>query len=285
MSADASASRHFALVAKAITYLRDHVREQPTLEQIAAAVHLSPQHLQRVFADWAGISPKRFLQYLTKEYARQQLATSANLLAVADAAGLSSTSRLHDLMVTCEAMTPGEIRAAARGIDIGYGFAPSPFGDALVAWTSRGICHFAFSVADEATMLTELSMRWPAAVLQRDDTRAQALVQQIFPHTPTRGSVHVVLRGTNFQIKVWEALLRIEPGQIVSYGQLARALHAPRAARAVGSAIAANTVGFLNPCHRVIREGGAVGEYRWGDERKQALMVWEAGRRGQAAMP
>ncbi|HQZ03138.1 MAG TPA: methylated-DNA--[protein]-cysteine S-methyltransferase [Thauera sp.] len=285
MSADASASRHFALVAKAITYLRDHVREQPTLEQIAAAVHLSPQHLQRVFADWAGISPKRFLQYLTKEYARQQLATSANLLAVADAAGLSSTSRLHDLMVTCEAMTPGEIRAAARGIDIGYGFAPSPFGDALVAWTSRGICHFAFSVADEATMLTELSMRWPAAVLQRDDTRAQALVQQIFPHTPTRGSVHVVLRGTNFQIKVWEALLRIEPGQIVSYGQLARALHAPRAARAVGSAIAANTVGFLIPCHRVIREGGAVGEYRWGDERKQALMVWEAGRRGQAAMP
>lgn len=285
MSADASASRHFALVAKAITYLRDHVREQPTLEQIAAAVHLSPQHLQRVFADWAGISPKRFLQYLTKEYARQQLATSANLLAVADAAGLSSPSRLHDLMVTCEAMTPGEIRAAARGIDIGYGFAPSPFGDALVAWTSRGICHFAFSVADEATMLTELSMRWPAAVLQRDDTRAQALVQQIFPHTPTRGSVHVVLRGTNFQIKVWEALLRIEPGQIVSYGQLARALHAPRAARAVGSAIAANTVGFLIPCHRVIREGGAVGEYRWGDERKQALMVWEAGRRGQAAMP
>ena len=285
MSADASASRHFALVAKAITYLRDHVREQPTLEQIAAAVHLSPQHLQRVFADWAGISPKRFLQYLTKEYARQQLATSANLLAVADAAGLSSTSRLHDLMVTCEAMTPGEIRAAARGIDIGYGFAPSPFGDALVAWTSRGICHFAFSVADEATMLTELSMRWPAAVLQRDDTRAQALVQQIFPHTPTRGSVHVVLRGTNFQIKVWEALLRIEPGQIVSYGQLARALHAPRAARAVGSAIAANTVGFLIPCHRVIREGGAVGEYRWGDERKQALIAWEACRRGQAAMP
>ena len=165
--------------------------------EVAAAVHLSPAHLQRVFAEWAGISPKRFLQYLTKEYARQRLAQSASLLDVTLAAGLGSPSRLHELMVSCEAMTPGEIKAAARGIDIGHGVAPTPFGDALVAWTARGVCHFAFCRADDAALLAELRSLWPAATLDRDDAHAHALMQQIFARTPTRGSVHLVLRGTN----------------------------------------------------------------------------------------
>ncbi|TAH52076.1 MAG: methylated-DNA--[protein]-cysteine S-methyltransferase [Betaproteobacteria bacterium] len=272
-------SRHYAIVARAISYIRTHARAQPSLEDIAAAVHLSPHHLQRLFADWAGISPKRFLQYLTKEHARRQLAVSADVLSAAGEAGLSSTSRLHDLMVSCEAMTPGEIKSGGRGLAIGHGVGPSPFGDVLVAWTPRGVCHFAFRVDDEATMVAELAARWPAATLQRDDAQAQALLRQIFPRTPTRGTVHLVLRGTNFQIKVWEALIRTEPGHVVSYQQLARQLGQPGASRAVGSAIAANTIGFLIPCHRVIREGGEVGQYRWGSERKLALIGWEAGAR------
>lgn len=278
MSADESASRHYATVARAIAFIRAHAHKQPALDEIAAAVHLSPAHLQRVFAEWAGISPKRFLQYLTKQYARHQLAQSASVLDVTLSAGLGSTSRLHELMVSCEAMTPGEIKAAARGIDIGHGFAPTPFDDALVAWTARGVCHFAFRNADNAAMLAELHSLWPAAKLNRDDAHAHALMQQIFPRTPARGSVHLVLRGTNFQIKVWEALIRIEPGHVLSYSQLARTLGLPRAPRTVGSAIAANTIGYLIPCHRVIRADGEVGDYRWGSARKLALLGHEAAR-------
>lgn len=280
MPADETAARHYAIVARTIAFIRAHARSQPGLDEIAAAVHLSPAHLQRVFAEWAGISPKRFLQYLTKDYARQQLAQSASVLEVTLGAGLGSPSRLHDLMVSCEAMTPGEIKAAARGIDIGYGFAPTPFGDALVAWTARGVCHFAFHTGDSAAMLAELRSLWPAATLAHDDAHAQALMQQIFPRTPTRGSVHLVLRGTNFQIKVWEALIRIEPGRVLSYRQFAHALGMARAPRTVGSAISANTIGYLIPCHRVIRAGGEVGDYRWGSERKLALLGREAARNG-----
>ena len=177
-------------------------------------------------------------------------------------------------------MTPGEIKSGGRGLAIGYGFASSPFGGVLAAWTARGVCHFAFCVADEAAMLAELAALWPAAALQRDDGQAQVLLRQIFPQAPTRGRVHLVLRGTNFQIKVWEALIRTEPGGVVSYRQLARQLGRPGAARAVGGAVAANTIGFLIPCHRVIREGGEVGQYRWGSERKLALIGWEAATRG-----
>ncbi len=271
-------ARHYATVARAIAFIRAHARAQPALEDVAAAVHLSPQHLQRVFSAWAGISPKRFLQYLTKEYARSRLAAAADTLTVADDAGLSGAGRLHDLLVNCEAMTPAEIRAAARGIDIGHGIAPTPFGDALVAWTARGVCHFAFGTGDEDAMRAELRALWPAATLHRDDAQALALMQRIFPRPPTRGSVHLVLRGTNFQIKVWEALIRIEPGRVLSYRQFARELGMPRAPRTVGSAIAANTIGYLIPCHRVIRAGGEIGDYRWGSARKLALLGREAAR-------
>lgn len=276
----AGPGRHYRTVAAAIAFIRAHAGAQPTLEEIAAAVHLSPFHLQRLFADWAGISPKRFLQHLTKEYAKRRLAAAADVLSVAADAGLSSTSRLHDLMVSCEAMTPGEIKSGGLGMEIGHGFAPSPFGEALVAWTTRGICHFAFCIADEAAMLAELSARWPGATLVRNDARAGALLRQIFPATPTRGNIHLILRGTNFQIKVWEALIHTEFGAVVSYRQLARQAGAPRAPRAVGNALAANSIGFLIPCHRVIRESGEVGHYRWGSERKLAMLGWEAARGG-----
>lgn len=274
-------SRHYDTVAQAIRYIRNHAGGQPRLEEIAAAVHMSPHHLQRVFSDWAGISPKRFLQYLTKEYARQRLGAADDTLSVAIEAGLSGTGRLHDLMVSCEAMTPGEIRATGSGLRIGYGFAPSPFGEALVAWTGRGVCHFAFCTCGREEMIAALAARWPEAALAPDDGHAAVLLGQIFPEKPTRGRIHLVLRGTNFQIKVWEALIHTEFGQVISYSQLARRLGMPRAQRTVGSAVAANSIGFLIPCHRVIREGGVVGDYRWGSERKLALLGWEAAQAGE----
>jgi AraC family transcriptional regulator of adaptative response/methylated-DNA-[protein]-cysteine methyltransferase len=270
-------SRNFAVVARAIEYIRANARTQPTLEEIAAVVHLSPFHLQRLFSSWAGISPKRFLQYLTKEHARQALAGAADTLTAAADSGLSSTSRLHDLMVSCEALSPGEIKSGGLGIEIGYGFSPSPFGEALIAWTQRGICHLAFCSTEAPAMIAELQSLWPAATRIRDDDKARALVATIFPATPTRGTLHLLLRGTNFQIKVWEALIRVEPGQLVSYGQLARWAASPKAQRAVGSALAANSIAYLIPCHRVLRESGEVGNYRWGTSRKLAMLGWETG--------
>lgn len=285
MSIDAAASRQFALVAKAIAFIRAHAPLEPTLEEIAAAVALSAQALQRVLADWAGISPQRFLHYLSRTYVRAQLAASADQLTQRPVGDRDSPERTEAMMPSWEAMTPDQIRAATLGIDIGYGFGSTPFGDALLAWTARGICHLAFSAGDEehdggegeTALLAELSALWPAARLQRDGTQAHALLQRIFSHT--QEGVHVVLRGTPFQIRIWEALIRLQPGQLVSYGQLASALHAPRSSRAVGSAIAANSLGFLIPCHRMIRADGNFGEFRWGKVRKQAMIVWEAHRR------
>lgn len=269
--------RHYAVVARAIEYISASALAQPSLAEIARAVHVSEYHLQRVFAAWAGISPKRFLQFLTKEHAKQALRESADLLSATAAAGLSSPGRLHDLLVSCEAMTPGEIKARGAGVTIGHGLAPTPFGLALAGWTPRGLCHLAFCDGDEEAHVAELIAQWPAATLRRDDVEAAAYVERMFPETPGRGRLHLVLRGTNFQLKVWEALLSIEPAQVVSYGQLAALAGAPRAQRAVGGALAANTLAYLIPCHRVIRESGEVGNYRWGSARKRAMLAWEAG--------
>lgn len=272
-----SPARQYAVVARAIDFLRANALRQPALAEVADAVHLSEFHLQRVFAAWAGISPKRFLQYLTKEYARQALRTSADLLSVTAASGLSSAGRLHDLMVTCEAMTPGEIKRGGAGVALGFGRAATPFGEALVGWTARGLCYLAFLDGDEARRMAELAGQWPAAQRERDDVQAQQWLDQVFAATPQRGTLHLVLRGTNFQLKVWEALLKVEPSRVVSYTQLARMAGSPKAQRAVGSALAANTIGYLIPCHRVIRESGDFGSYRWGSERKAAMLAWEAG--------
>lgn len=268
--------RHYAIVARAIEFIRLNSRRQPALAEIAAAVHLSEYHLQRVFAAWAGISPKRFLQYLTKEYAKQALRDNDDVLSVAAAAGLSGGGRLHDLMVSCEAMTPGEIKAGGRGVEVGCGHATTPFGDALIGWTPRGICHLAFCSGDPAADSARLAAQWPAARLIADDAGAVRLAARIFVDRQRSGRLHLLLRGTNFQIKVWEALIGIEPSQRVSYGRLAAMAGSPLAQRAAGSALAANNIAYLIPCHRVIRESGDIGNYRWGPGRKAAMLAWEA---------
>jgi AraC family transcriptional regulator of adaptative response/methylated-DNA-[protein]-cysteine methyltransferase len=269
-------ARHYAVVSRAIEFIRDHAQRQPSLAEIADAVHLSEFHLQRVFAAWAGISPKRFLQYLTKESAKKALRDCTDVLSVSAATGLSGGGRLHDLMVSCEAMTPGEIQAGGRGVVVGYGCAPTPFGQALLGWTPRGICHLSFTDDAPAPRIAELAALWPAASLTADDVAAVRLARTIFLRPLRRGRVHLVLRGTNFQIKVWEALIAIEPAQRVSYKQLALVSGMPQAQRAVGGALAANHIAYLIPCHRVIRESGDIGNYRWGACRKAAMLGWEA---------
>jgi AraC family transcriptional regulator of adaptative response/methylated-DNA-[protein]-cysteine methyltransferase len=271
-------ARHYEMVARAIIYLREHAVRQPGLDEVARVVGLSPFHLQRVFAQWVGISPKRFLQFLTKEYALEQLRRSTDVLETSDRAGLGSASRLHDLMVSCEAMTPGEIRLAGAGLAIGLGLGPTPLGHALVAWTDRGLCELAFVEDAGSPMLAELAARWPRARITRDDAAAAGLLARVFAEPPERGRLHLILRGTNFQIRVWEALMRTAPGDRLAYGELARRIGSPGAARAVGSALAANRLAWLIPCHRVIRESGEPGRYRWGEVRKEVALGWEAAR-------
>ncbi len=281
MSESAFHERHgqYAVVARAIAYIRANAHRQPPLWEIAAAVNLSEHHLQRVFAAWAGISPKRFLQFLTKEHAKLALQQSADLLGAALSAGLSGPGRLHDLMVSTEAMSPGEIKAGGKGVTVGCGPASTPFGDAMIGWTPRGVCYLAFCDGDHEERQRELTFQWPAATLVRNDREAARLSKRIFPALPMPGRLHLVLRGTNFQLKVWEALLDTRPSQLISYGQLARMAGSPNAQRAVGSAVAANSISYLIPCHRVIREGGELGNYRWGSDRKMAIQAWEAARR------
>lgn len=274
-----TACRQYAVVAQAIAYVRAHADRQPELDEIAAAVGLSPFHLQRVFSAWAGLSPKRFLQYLTKERARHVLLHAQSVLEAADAVGLSGGGRLHDLMVSCDAMSPGEIRSRGAGLEVRYGCGPTPFGHALVAWTGRGICHLAFRSDDgpggQNSLLLELATLWPCAQRIPDEPAAVALLADVFSQSSNGVTPRLLLRGTNFQIKVWEALLRIPPGEVVSYGELARRAGVPNAARAVGNALAANVIAALIPCHRVIRESGEIGHYRWGSERKMAMLMRE----------
>ncbi len=263
-------------IAKAIRFLREHAHRHPSLAEVAAELGLSEYHFQRQFSRWAGVSPKRFMQFLTKERAKEALLRSRSLLDTTLDVGLSSPGRLHDLMISCEAMTPGQIKALAAGMKIRFGSAVTPFGMALIGWTSRGVCHLAFYDESSSALEKELALAWPEAKLLRDDHGAAQLVAKIFSAQSHANSVHLVLRGTNFQIKVWEALLRVGSGELLSYSQLANLAGSPRASRAVGSALAANRIGYLIPCHRVIRESGDVGQYRWGSERKVAMQAWEA---------
>jgi len=287
----AEQARQYDTVARAIVWLRAHAHEQPGLQALAEAMHQSPAHLQRVFSRWAGVSPKRFVQILTKEHAKALLRQPLDTLSAAADAGLSGPGRLHALLLACEAVTPAQWRSGGAGLVIGWGFGPSPFGRALLAWTDRGLCHLAFgqavgqNVAQEAqppgddALLQALQQAWPRAALARDDAGATRRLQQVFARQPEPGRLHLVLRGTNFQVRVWEALMRTQPGEVLTYGELAQRIGAPRAARAVGSALAANTVGWLIPCHRVIRDSGEIGHYRWGAERKVAMLAWESAHR------
>ena len=270
----------YRTVERAIEYLRDHAREQPQLSDVAARVGLSEFHFQRQFSEWAGISPKRFVQYLTKEYAKEALRRCEDVLEAAYAAGLSGPGRLHDLLVTCEAVSPGEHRALGEGVAIAYGFHATPFGECLIANTARGICRLAFvGPSGRGAEIEELERSWPRARLAQDQPGTGKLVASIFDPANRAKPLHLWVRGSNFQIKVWEALLRISPGELASYEQVARAIELPRASRAVGAAIGANPVAVLIPCHRVIRKAGELGDYRWGLTRKRALIAREAAAR------
>ena len=269
-------SKHYQIVAKAIEYLSSNTQNQPSLKEVASAVHMSEFHLQRIFSAWAGVTPKRFLQFLTKERAKHALRQSSSVLSTSMDIGLSSTSRLHDLMISCEAMTPGDIKNLGSRLTINYGMTPTCFGMTLIAWTDRGICHLAFCDDDETSSRTELFQLWPKATFKENPIEAAKWGKLIFSERPTRGKLHLILKGTNFQIKVWEALIRTQPSQLVSYQQVAKLVGSPNAQRAVGSAVAQNKIGYLIPCHRVIRDSGEIGNYRWGASRKQAAQLWES---------
>ena len=274
-------SDDYQRVERAILFIEKNFRRQPELEEIAASIHLSEHHFQRLFSRWVGISPKRFLQFLTKEYAKKLLEKSGNLLEVTYEAGLSSPGRLHELFVTCEAMTPGEYKSEGEGLAIQYGFHPSPFGDCLLAITSRGICGLYFvKNGDRGEVLALLKKKWQRAKLQQAPEETQHYADKIFFEEWQSASqpLHLFVKGTNFQIKVWEALLKIPMGQIVSYEDIAHYLGVSKASRAVGNAVASNPISFIIPCHRVVRKAGETGNYLGGPARKKAILGWEAAR-------
>jgi AraC family transcriptional regulator of adaptative response/methylated-DNA-[protein]-cysteine methyltransferase len=263
----------YAVVAEAIRYVVDHRDEQPSLAEVAAHVHLSPGHLQRVFTRWAGVSPKRLQQFLVAAAARDLL-TDAPVLDVTSTLGLSSQSRLHDACVQVEAVTPGELRSGGAGLTLAAGWASSPFGDVFLATAARGVCALAFAL-DGTDPEARLRADWPAATIVEADQRA--LAAQIFAPVGERQGepLAVVLKGTNLQVQVWRALLRIPEGTTTSYGRVAAAIGRPTAVRAVANAIAQNRVGWLVPCHRVLRENGTISGYAWGPDRKRVMLAHE----------
>jgi AraC family transcriptional regulator of adaptative response/methylated-DNA-[protein]-cysteine methyltransferase len=269
-------SSDYQLIEKALQYLDSNVRRQPELREVAGAVGLSEFHFQRLFTRWAGISPKRFLQFVTREHARELLDRSQNALDTTVELGLSSPGRLHDLFVTTEAVTPGEYKSRGEGVTIRYGLYPTPFGKCIIGVTDRGICHLGFVQTSEGDALHELVSNWRQATIIEDHRATRSIVESIFKLAGDRvPALHILLRGTNFQIKVWEALLRIPLGSVATYEAIAEQIGSPRAVRAVGNAVARNPVPVLIPCHRVIRKMGEFGNYRYGSTRKKALLGWE----------
>jgi len=266
-------------IERAIGYLVDRFRDQPTLGEVARHVGLSEFHFQRLFRRWAGISPKRFVQYLTVNHAAGLLHGPGSVLEAAHNVGLSGGGRLHDLFVNVHAMTPGEWKARGTDVRIEYGFHPTPFGECLIGVTGRGICRLAFVVpGGRDRAVDELAEAWPHAALRATPKHTRALAERIFGRRRNSKTVDLLLKGTNFQIRVWEALLTIPPGALTTYEAIAAHIGAPHSARAVANAVAHNPVGFLIPCHRVIRKSGALGGYRWGAAHKQTMLAWEAAR-------
>ncbi|MBX2866068.1 MAG: methylated-DNA--[protein]-cysteine S-methyltransferase [Leptolyngbyaceae cyanobacterium MAG.088] len=264
-------------MANAISFIRQHHLDQPSLATIAQHVNLSEYHFQRLFTQWAGISPKRFSQYLTLDYAKSKIAETNSLLDLTIESGLSSPGRLHDLFVTLDAMSPGEYKAAGSGLQIRYGIHDSPFGPCLIALTDRGICNLNF--LDNATKKVaeqQLQAEWPHATISYEQQATEDICGQIF-HRAHQSPLTVHIKGTNFQIQVWQALLKIPLGGLATYQGLATSMGKPTAARAIGNAVGRNPVGYLIPCHRVIRSSGEIGGYRWGLDRKTVLLGWEAG--------
>lgn len=259
-----------------IRYLDEHHREQPDLACLAGVAGLTQYHFHRLFRSWAGITPKDFLQCLTLEHVKSLLRNGDSVLDASIDAGLSGPGRLHDLCVGLEAASPGEMKARGEGLRFTCGFAESPFGQCLVGETSRGVCHLAFVDGEQEHGLAKLRAQWPGASLSRDDCAAREIVADVFVRPKVeRAPLRAYVRGTAFQVRVWRALLEVEPGSLVTYAQLASTVCGPKAARAVGAALGHNPLAYLIPCHRVIRETGVVGGYRWGETRKRAMIAWE----------
>ena len=272
----ASDPGNFQRMARVIRYIDDHFAQQPSLETLAGVAGLSAAHFSREFRRWAGLAPTQYVRLLSLQAAKRTLQADASIIAAAWEAGLSGGGRLHDLFVTFEAMTPGEYKAGGAGLVFRYGLAETPFGEALLATTARGLAVLEFTEAADQDAAGGLCSRWPAARLQRDDPHAGEVARNIF--VARRGAMPLHVRGTNFQVKVWEALLDLGGRGPLSYGRLATAIGKPGAARAVGQAVGANPVAWMIPCHRVLRAGAGLGGYRWGVDRKRAMLAWELSR-------
>jgi AraC family transcriptional regulator of adaptative response/methylated-DNA-[protein]-cysteine methyltransferase len=265
-------------VASVIRFLDRHHTEQPDLAALAKAAGLSSFHFHRLFSTWAGVTPKDFLQCLTLQHVKQLLRDGDNVFDAALNAGLSGSGRLHDLCVTLEAASPGEMKSGGAGIEVDYGFTATPFGEALIAETKRGVCHLSFVDQGRNAAHEVLKAQWPNAKLRRDDARVAKVAAKIFTSDPVGTSnrrLRTFVRGTQFQLRVWRALLQVPAGSLTTYGRLAEAIGQSQAARAVGGAVGANPIAFIIPCHRVIRETGALGHYHWDPIRKRAIVGWE----------
>lgn len=272
---------NYQRIEQAIQYLEKNFQRQPELDEVAEKVHLSPFHFQRIFTEWAGISPKRFLQFLTVDFLKEKLQESKNLVEAAEAAGLSSQSRVYDLFTTLEAVTPQEYKLKGSGIRIEYGFHDTQFGNCLLGVTERGICWLSFLTTDEDPKfeLEKMKEHWHNSIFHEDKALTLSFIERIF-HTTTlnsqsEGKLHLFVKGTNFQVKVWEALLKLPIGSVLTYQDIATSIENPKAMQAVGSAVGSNHIAYLIPCHRVIRKDGILGEYRWSSTRKKSIIGWE----------
>jgi len=268
---------NYIRIAEAIEYIKNNFKEQPNLDEVAEQVHLSPFHFQRLFSEWAGTTPKKFLQYISVEHAKKLLKDQqATLFDTAFETGLSGTGRLHDLFINMEGMTPAEYKNGGNNLSVNYSFAESPFGNLIVASTPKGVCYMAFN-DDEAHALNDLKQKFPNATFQRKLDLMQQNALFIFQNDWSKlPEIKLHLKGTDFQLKVWETLLKIPMGNLSTYGNIAEQMGNPNASRAVGSAIGSNPVAFLIPCHRVIQSTGNIGGYMWGNTRKTAIIGWES---------
>ncbi|MCP1847479.1 AraC family transcriptional regulator of adaptative response/methylated-DNA-[protein]-cysteine methyltransferase [Bradyrhizobium sp. USDA 4501] len=278
-----AALRDYDSVRRAIAFISEHWRTQPTIEAMADAAAVTPDELHHLFRRWAGLTPKAFMQALTLDHAKNLLRDSASVLDAALDSGLSGPGRLHDLFVTHEAMSPGEWKTGAGGMTLRYGFHPSPFGTAIVIATDRGLAGLAFADhGDEQTAFADMKRRWPNATYVEDTDGTAALAQRVFDTRLWRADqpLRVVLIGTDFEVRVWETLLKVPMGRAVSYSDIACKINSPKASRAVGAAVGRNPVSFVVPCHRALGKSGALTGYHWGITRKQAMLGWEAGQVG-----
>jgi len=270
---------NYQRIEQAIQYLEKNFQHQPELDEVAEKVHLSPFHFQRIFTEWAGISPKRFLQFLTVDFLKEKLKESKNLVEAAESAGLSSQSRVYDLFTTLEAVTPQEYKLKGSGIRIEYGMHETQFGTCLIGVTDRGICWLSFLSTDEDPKfeLEKMKEHWNNSIFHENKNLTASFIDKIFHTAPDTAEekLHLFVKGTNFQVKVWEALLKLPMGSVLTYQDIATSIQNPKAMQAVGSAVGSNHIAYLIPCHRVIRKDGILGEYRWNSVRKKSIIGWE----------